>query len=342
MFTKLITFLIPAFLFAFDDIQITGKIINSETGDPIEMVNVFLANTMKGCVTDRDGRFIIKDVSSGIYDLIAHHIGFEGANIKVDMLNHSPEMRIIKLKPRILEGQKVQVEVESPKEWIKMLKVFKREFLGQSDNSRNCVILHPEFLNFQYEKSSGIFSTSTDSLLKIQNNSLGYLIELFLEKFEYQKSVVIYSIIPHFIELKPMNASEQEKWLKARQKTYLGSFRHFLSSLATNHLEDDYFKLSEMKQNYYKDDITPDLIIEPLPELQDHDHHFRKIHFNDCLKVSSPYFSDEHAFVCMKKEEALIDTKGNVLTEFAFYKSGYWSKERVADLLPNEYPIRVE
>jgi hypothetical protein len=327
MFIKLFAFFIPAILSASDDIRITGRIINSETGEPIEMVNVFLA---------------IADVSTGIYDLIAHHIGFEGANIKVDLLNSPPETLIIKLKPRILTGQKVQINGESPKEWMRMLNIFKREFLGQSDNSGKCVILNPEFLNFQYDKSSDLFTASTDSLLKIRNNSLGYGLDLLLEKFEFRESAVLYAIIPHFIELKPADASELKKWMKARRKTYLGSFRHFLSSLSENRLENEYFKVSEMKQNYYRDNIAPDLTVETLPESRDWDRRFRRIHFNDCLKVSSPYFSGEYAFVCMKKEEALIDTKGNVLTEFAFYKSGYWAGERVADLLPNEYFIKSE
>ena len=342
MILKILAFLIPALAFASDGIRITGRIVDSETGDPIEMVNVFLANTMKGGVTDKDGRFVITDVSRGIYDLIAHHVGFEGAAVNLDLLGQPPEALTVKLKPRILAGQKVLVEAEPPKEWLRMLGVFKREFLGQSDNSRHCAILNPEFLNFEYDKSSDCFTASTDRLLKIRNNSLGYSVDLLLEKFEFQKSVVVYSIVPRFAELQPANPSENQRWVRARRTTYLGSFKHFMSCLAENRLENGGFKASGMKQDFFKDHQTPDITVTPLPGTQDAEHRFRKIHFDGCIKVSSSYFPDERAILCMKLEEAVIDTKGNVYTKFAFYKSGHWSGERVADLLPNEYAVMDE
>lgn len=343
---KLILPVIPAFLFASlfasESIQIIGRIINSETGEPIEMVNVFLANTLMGCATDRDGRFVIKDVPNGIYDLVAHHVGFEGANVRVDLLNRPNENWTLRLQPRILEGRQVRIEAEPPKEWIKMLNLFTREFLGQSGNSRKCAILNPEYLNFQYDEPSGLLTASMDRALKIRNDALGYSIELLLQKFEFSKSAVVYSIIPHFIDLSPSDPSENQRWSKARQRTYLGSFRHFMSCLAANRLEEGGFRVSEMKQGLYKDNVAPEIGVEPLPEFQDADHRFRRIHFDDCLRVGSPYFPDERAIACMKVQEAIVDVKGNVYTEYAFYKSGYWSNERVADLLPNEYSAEGE
>ena len=56
--------------------QVTGRVLDSKTGKPIHMANVFLANTFKGCATNADGFFEINNVPRGSYDLVVHHIAY--------------------------------------------------------------------------------------------------------------------------------------------------------------------------------------------------------------------------------------------------------------------------
>lgn len=52
--------------------------------------------------------------------------------------------------------------------------------------------------------------------------------------------------IPRFVELPNKNNLRAKRWEKARKKSYLGSFSHFLNSLITNSLSRDGFVVHEL------------------------------------------------------------------------------------------------
>src|SRR3990172_6712818 len=55
---------------------ITGRLVDSETGDPLIGANVFFEGTMIGSASDLDGNYTIGKVPSGTYQLVISMIGY--------------------------------------------------------------------------------------------------------------------------------------------------------------------------------------------------------------------------------------------------------------------------
>ncbi|MBN2424409.1 MAG: von Willebrand factor type A domain-containing protein [Calditrichaceae bacterium] len=82
----LCTVLFTGFLFAGNTGQIKGKITDKQSGDVLTGVNVFIQSANLGASTDKNGNYIIKNVSPGVYSLSAAMVGYDKEmvrNIKV-------------------------------------------------------------------------------------------------------------------------------------------------------------------------------------------------------------------------------------------------------------------
>jgi len=56
--------------------DVRGTVLNASTNEPLIGANIVLQGTMRGSATDFDGAFVIKDIPSGKYTLVARFIGF--------------------------------------------------------------------------------------------------------------------------------------------------------------------------------------------------------------------------------------------------------------------------
>ena len=60
--------------------SIKGKVIDTESGEPLPFVNVVIeqgGNVVTGGVTDFDGKYVIKSLSAGKYDIKVKFIGYK-------------------------------------------------------------------------------------------------------------------------------------------------------------------------------------------------------------------------------------------------------------------------
>ncbi len=62
---------------AFGQYTVSGKVVNSESEDPLFGVNIRLVNTRLGTTTSVKGEFTIPSVPQGSYELVVSYIGFE-------------------------------------------------------------------------------------------------------------------------------------------------------------------------------------------------------------------------------------------------------------------------
>jgi outer membrane receptor protein involved in Fe transport len=77
LFALLLTFLAGyGFSYAQSSGKITGKITDASTGEPVPFANVVVEGTNYGAASDIDGVYIIVNVPSGTYNIIASYIGY--------------------------------------------------------------------------------------------------------------------------------------------------------------------------------------------------------------------------------------------------------------------------
>lgn len=99
-----------AFIFSFSAVSqnsLTGKIIDSETGNPVLTATIYIPQLEKGTVTGLDGNFQFSSISSGSYQMVISSLGYatKTANIQIP----SSEELVIVLVPSAIEMEAVIV-----------------------------------------------------------------------------------------------------------------------------------------------------------------------------------------------------------------------------------------
>ncbi len=64
---------------------ITGVVTDVDTGRPLADVNVFIANTTWGAVTDTDGVYTLERIPYGTYELVASRMGYAYGALRVKL-----------------------------------------------------------------------------------------------------------------------------------------------------------------------------------------------------------------------------------------------------------------
>ncbi len=85
--------LLPGLLYA-QDYQVTGRVIDKETRQPIPGVNVVIAGTVKGTVTDAKGNFVLANIADGEYTLSISYIGYRQVARKVTVPESNTDLAI--------------------------------------------------------------------------------------------------------------------------------------------------------------------------------------------------------------------------------------------------------
>jgi TonB-linked SusC/RagA family outer membrane protein len=65
--------------------QLTGRVTNSQTGEPIAAVQVFIAGSGIGALSQQNGRFLLLNVPPGTHTLTAERIGYRAASQQVSV-----------------------------------------------------------------------------------------------------------------------------------------------------------------------------------------------------------------------------------------------------------------
>jgi len=112
VFVLLIVFLISN-AFAQTTGKIIGKILDSETNEPIAGANVLLLDTKLGSSTDLEGDFMILNIPPGTYNLEFQMIGYntvreEGLLVSVNRTTSTT----VELTPAVLESEVIVVTAE--------------------------------------------------------------------------------------------------------------------------------------------------------------------------------------------------------------------------------------
>lgn len=71
-----LTGMVPSLLNAQDVGRIVGRVLDGETGQPLSSVQVYIADGSAGALSALDGRYVIRNVPAGTYDVTAQNIGY--------------------------------------------------------------------------------------------------------------------------------------------------------------------------------------------------------------------------------------------------------------------------
>jgi len=370
---SLLFFIFPSYAWCQDQTEplqsgvIAGRVIDESTGEPLYMTNVYLAHSLLGSATDKNGYFVIFHVPFGTHDIIASYVGYsiETHKIRIDIADAFQVN--FKLKPKIEQLQEIIVTAKAPKNWKKNLRLFMEEFIGSSKNAKKCEIINPEALDFVVNEETGFFQATADEMLKVKNNALGYMVNLYLKEFIISNDNVQYAFVPAFEELTQKNDKELKRWKKERTRAYNGSIRHFIASLARGTHEQEGFAV-HVSSVLFPDDNSQMIPLHKEAFVFNSELSFEKyMRFRNYLMITykkEREESDYIDFLYKKSKDVSVhdptrdriraqptqvsflqplqpkitfNVDGSLSNRYAVIVHGYLAWERVAEWLPLEY-----
>jgi hypothetical protein len=329
--------------------SISGRVVDDSTSTPLFDVNVFVGNTTLGCSTDQNGKFEIRNVPLGMYEIIASRVGYTLYTSRARVTEAGIRKLEIRLKPTIVQMGEVVVAASDQAEWRKHLDRFDELFLGTSQNAEQCSILNPEVLDFESDDPSTLDATARRPL-EIENRALGYHIQFVLEAFKVQNDVMTVEGEPKFTELKASAAKQQAQWKESRLRAFKGSLRHFLISLFHRQLAENGFSIYlvgslQRGQDNIRKLIKVDQILIGLPRPYE-----KMLSFTGYLEVEyegevergfdllrRPGTTGQVSWLILNYNFVTITQNGLIDEQFPTKVYGYWAWERMADALPLDY-----
>lgn len=353
--------------------QISGKVTTKE-GVPISGVSVFLNGTTIGSASDSSGIYSFH-CEPGVYQVVFSHIEYETATVGIRVL---PTLEPIQANAELGFRYKVLPDVDIfadpdklEAERARYLATFEQEFMGTSTFGMRCRIENPAVLYFSNDPFSGILRAFADVPLIVTNEALGYKIEAILEFFEKDDEITRFHVRARFYELEARNKWKSKAWERNRMKAYLGSKSHFLHSFIQNQLKENDFEIYGVKnvdevrnENYQpllrdsllladragEVDIAFDDLILVEYRGEKPDKIFLKNLYDGALKTSDLYaysmslqgFKSQRSLILLTEGNLTIEKAGLNYNKFAMDTYGYWSWERVGELLPSNYKMERE
>ncbi|MBY0433821.1 MAG: carboxypeptidase-like regulatory domain-containing protein, partial [Cyclobacteriaceae bacterium] len=225
--------------------QISGKVLDSKTQEPLPFANIFINNTTLGVAADANGQYVLKNVPVGVQEIVFSFVGYESYQTRVSVQDGQTLALSVKLVPDDKQLEKVEVTGTRDKKWEKQLEKFKKIFIGTDKVAASCTILNPWALEFTESENplDDSFGATASQPLEINNPILGYKIYFYLKSFS--ANTKSYSILGNyrFEEMQTTEGSTTLRWMKNRQEVYNGSDRHLFRAMIEGRVKDEGFLL---------------------------------------------------------------------------------------------------
>jgi hypothetical protein len=238
--------IIALLLFQFSNAQIVIKGTVSSKKAPLEGAAVYINNSSIGTTTNAKGYFELT-LKPGSYDIVVSYLGYTTISTSLSTSNYSkPFLFILTEEASTLDEIVIRNTVYN-QDWKYNLSEFKRSFIGFSSLAKDCEILNPKVLHFEFDPLKVRLEAFAKEPLKIRHKSLGYLITYDLVSFSLEKNVVTYLGYTKYENLKG-GKSKRKKWKKNRLKAYNGSREHFFKSLLENRVATEGFIINQFRR----------------------------------------------------------------------------------------------
>jgi hypothetical protein len=229
----------------YSQIIVKGKVTTIDK-IPLEGSAVYFNNTMVGTFSNKDGEFWLK-VKEGEHELIVSFLGYKRVKYILDTKKKQTNLLfLLEDEPNILDEIIVQ-KTKYDKDWYYNLAVFKKQFLGVTNLSKDCKILNPKTLYFHFDNKKRKLTAVAKEPLKIRHKGLGYLITYDLVGFIKEQNYVSYSGYSRYENLQG-GKNKQKRWKKNRTLAYNGSYTHFYKSAINNKIAAEGFVVNQFKR----------------------------------------------------------------------------------------------
>ena len=335
---------------------VTGHVIAKETGLPLQGASVFAQNTTMGTATDKDGNFKLY-LPPGGYDLVVTFTGYNADSRRVSSAEAPTDMNfVIAQKEKEMADVAIVASSEVKDGWQKYGSFFLDEFIGNTANSKACVVTNPEVLKFYFSKKKNRLKVMAAEPLHIENKSLGYNITYTLDSFvhEYNTDLSVYTGYPLYEEM-PGTIDLRAQWAEARAAAYNGSMLQFMRSIYMRRLATDGFEMQFIVQaggkdsalilkdayaavNYKRDDSTG--VVEIYPNQPTVGVLYTKSKPSPAYLANNPGEPSGFQFslVAFRPEQSImVEPNGYYYEQNAVSVSGYWGWTKLADQLPYDY-----
>lgn len=105
----LTTFFVLSPLISFAQYSITGKVTDSETGEPLAGVNIGLKDTRTGTFSDSDGNYSINNITQSTITLIYSVIGYETREVHVNFGEEFKKLLNVRLSRTFFNLEEVEI-----------------------------------------------------------------------------------------------------------------------------------------------------------------------------------------------------------------------------------------
>src|SRR5689334_20183450 len=236
-------------IISFAQFTLSGKVVDSESKEPLLAASVFAQNTTRGTITDKDGNFHLF-LDKGGYELVISFTGYTSKTIKVQQADaHELNIELQKADNSMSEIV-IRSSNEVPDGWEKYGKFFLDHFIGTSTFADSCTLQNPQTLKFLYFKRSDRLKVLAEEPLQISNRALGYNLRYELDSFVYYFKTDINSYRGQCLYANMEgNDEEQSRWKQNRKQAYYGSRLHFLRSYYDSTLTEQGFTIDLLSKD---------------------------------------------------------------------------------------------
>lgn len=332
--------------------QLSGRILDSQTQEPLPFAHIFINNTTIGTTSDVDGNFLLQNVPVGIHEVIYSFIGYQSYSAKVTIPEAQKVSVVIRLIPLLQELSSVEVKDTRDKAWIRQLRNFEKQFFGETGTSQS-KITNPWVIDFI--QSENTLTAHATAPLEIENTYLGYKILFHLKRFQSDNQSYVIDGNAYFIEMS--DSLLQKTWVKNRQDVYYGSERHLFQSILNNKVNEEGFRLyvdkkgeddSNLRSSQFYSEVGKKVIeFDPKNSVASAGRPYEftiqlagrtEVHYLNERGVR--YYKDvtgQVSWMEVKGNVVKVNSNGIVLNPGNVVYSGEMSNNRIGTLLPLDY-----
>ena len=304
---------------------IRGIILDKSNDAKIGYATVYFDGTFVGTNSDQNGNFELDISKYNSMPLTISALGYNRITI-ADFEKNEP--LVIYLTPKFFELKEVVINSKKySKERVENLAIFRKVFLGDTENGRNCLIMNEKDISFSYDAAGDTLKAFAQKPLLIVNKKLGYTITYFLNKFEYckQDKYFIYDGNSIFKKDSTGGIAQRQAFERRRRYAYIGSRMQFFRELWKKDIDDSGFRII----NSFDELLSFNDVVKTKDDQK------KFFSYNGPLIISY-YRRGESSYVKFLKKEVFFDQNGYSDPSGILWK-GQMSKLRVGDMLPYEY-----